>query len=347
MSSAESPSPSRLHPPIELPPALPFFDPGEDTPSYQAESLNSMRAFYEYTITRSDITSSFGFPILTRKLEGVQPGLYLVAGAPNLGKTAFMTHLAWQIAHHNDNYVCIFLTLDDNARTVYPRFCSIASRIPMNVFLMPRRLAGNPEFRSRYFEGLEAIARASDKIIVLDQEVGTDVEVVEKTLLRWKTAIEQAGLEKSLALFIDNFHDLTTSERHRMKEKNDRYEYVATQLKRISEQNNMPIFATTEVRKVGLKRPTLDDIRETGNIAYEANVVFGIFNEVGLKGEAAQIYYRTHEDGPKQPVLEVDFLKNKLSSYKGRLFYHFVPEMSYLQEADQETQDYYESRLRS
>lgn len=316
-------------------------------PAYQAENLRLMREFYEYTISQGNESASFGFPLLTEKLEGMHQGIFLVAGAPNLGKTAFMTHLAWNIINHNDNYAVIYLTLDDNNTIVYPRFCALAANIPMNVFKMPRRLAGNPEYQQKYFQGLERLARASDRLIVLDQRIGSDIETIEKTYKEYKQKFEEAGVNKTIILFIDSFHDISSVDRSKMKDDNERYKYVASELKRISMEYNIPIFATAEIRKIGPRRPTLDDIRETGNIIYEANVVFGIYNEVSIKGEAAQIFYRTYEDGPKQPVLEVDFLKNKVSSYKGRLFYHFIPEMSYLHEADPETQRYYETRLHS
>ena len=39
----------------------------------------------------------------------------------------------------------------------------------------------------------------------------------------------------------------------------------------------------------------------------------------------------------KQPVLELHFAKNKISSFKGRLFYEFYPELSRLEEPDEDS----------
>lgn len=334
------------HGAIQLPPVLPFLQAQQGLPQYQAQTLDAIREFYKYTIGRGQNNTTFGWPLLTRYMEGVNPGLYLIAGAPNLGKTAFMTHMAWNIAHQNKEFFCIYVTLDDNTKKVYPRFAAIASRLPMNVFSMPMRfLAGNPRYYEAYMRGMQALASSIDKMTVLDQSHGLEIEVIEETVYRYRDLL--AGTGRVPALFVDNFHDLETFDRTKMREKNDRYEFIATRLKALAVTANIPIFATTEVKKIGLRRPTQDDIRETGNIVYEADVIFGIYNEVSLKNEAAQIYFLTEEDGPKRPVLEVDVLKNKLSSYKGRLFYHFVPELSYLQEGDIERQRYYESRLHS
>lgn len=71
-------------------------------------------------------------------------------------------------------------------------------------------------------------------------------------------------------------------------------------------------------------------------IAYEAKAILLCYNEVGLKGESASVYYNRGEPEFaqfKQPVLEVKVGKNKYTSYKGRMFYEFQPERSYLKEA--------------
>lgn len=331
---------------VRLPEVLPFLQARQGLPQYQSQTLDVIREFYEYTLRRGQNNTTFGWPLFTQRMEGVHPGLYLVAGASNLGKTAFMTHMAWNLAHQNQEFFSIYVTLDDNAKKVYPRFAAIASRIPMNVFSMPMRfLSGNPRYYDAYMRGMQALANSIDKMTVLDQSHGLEIEVIEETVYRYREAL--AGTGRVPALFVDNFHDLETFDRTKMREKNDRYEYIATKLKGLAVSANIPVFATTEIKKIGLRRPTQDDIRETGNIVYEADAIYGIYNEVSLKGEASQVYFITEEDGPKRPVLEVEVLKNKLSSYKGRLFYHFVPEMSYLQEGDLDRQQYYESRLHS
>lgn len=95
---------------------------------------------------------------------------------------------------------------------------------------------------------------------------------------------------------------------------------------------DVPIVCTGEFRKInGYRRPGVDDIRESVKIKYEAKSILLIYNEVSLKGEAAQIFFNLQGKPTKQPIFEVKFGKNKYSSYKGRIFFYFFPEMAYFQ----------------
>ena len=88
----------------------------------------------------------------------------------------------------------------------------------------------------------------------------------------------------------------------------------------------------------------MDDIRETVKIAYEAKAILLCYNEVGLRGEAASIFYMRggqEFENIKQPVFEVKIGKNKFASFKGRLFFEFMPELSYMKAATKERSEAY------
>lgn len=67
------------------------------------------------------------------------------------------------------------------------------------------------------------------------------------------------------------------------------------------------------------------------------------YNEVHYKGENAEVCFMRKNNPLKQPVLEVHFAKNKFSTYKGRVFFEMYPEMSRLEEPDEQSQKYYSS----
>src|SRR6185312_15425623 len=97
-----------------------------------------------------------------------------------------------------------------------------------------------------------------------------------------------------------------------------------------------PVITTGEFKKLnGFRRPALDDLRESVKIKYEAKAILLCHNEVGIKGEAASIYFERKGKAKKQPIFEVKFGKNKMGGFKGRLFYEFYPEIAYFEEADQ------------
>mgnify|MGYP002514940018 CR=1 FL=1 len=93
-------------------------------------------------------------------------------------------------------------------------------------------------------------------------------------------------------------------------------------------QYNIPLVCTAEMKKInGDRRPILDDIRECVKIKYEAKAIILVYNEVHYKGESSEIFFNRNGYMMKQPVLELHFAKNKISSFKGRLFYEFYPEL--------------------
>lgn len=75
-----------------------------------------------------------------------------------------------------------------------------------------------------------------------------------------------------------------------------------------------------------------DDIKESGKILYEAKGVMLCYNEVSLRGQQATVHYNRPDNPDKQPVYEVHVGKNKFSSYKGRMFFEFIPECASFRE---------------
>jgi replicative DNA helicase len=77
----------------------------------------------------------------------------------------------------------------------------------------------------------------------------------------------------------------------------------------------------------------MDDIKEANKIAYKAQATILCYNDVGLKGESANVYWQKDGSPAKQPVLEAFVGKNKLSDFKKRIFFEFMPELAYCKEA--------------
>jgi replicative DNA helicase len=104
------------------------------------------------------------------------------------------------------------------------------------------------------------------------------------------------------------------------------------------------MICSAELKKLnGVRRPSLDDLRETVKIKYEAKAVLLVYNEVHYKGESAGVYFLWQNEPLKQPVFEVHFAKNKFHTYKGRLFFEFYPEMARFEEADPQAAKAYAS----
>lgn len=308
-----------------------------ELPDYQVEMLDIIDHVDEYAWERGELGGlDFGFPQLTRAVNGLQPAMYLIAGPPNVGKSAYALQLAWQVAHNNEDAYVIYWALDDRKEDILPRVVSMDQRVPINVIKIPERYVGQENLMQRRTQGLNRLRGSVDKFKLLDQGEGQTIEKLEEIIQRHKMHLEMNDPDKKLVVFVDNFYDLM-SESQTFNGDNQKYEYIATKMDDMIEQYDVPIVSTAELRKLnGNRRPTPDDLRSTIKLQYMAKVIMLCYNEVGFRGEAANVFWQKHNVEEKQPVLEVRLGKNKLGSFKGRLFYQFWADQSYLCEVPKE-----------
>ena len=76
------------------------------------------------------------------------------------------------------------------------------------------------------------------------------------------------------------------------------------------------------------EKPSIADLKESGRYEYDATAVFMVINDVSRNGQNASIFYNKPDDNEKHPVIEVQWAKNKASSFKERIYYYFEPNYS-------------------
>ena len=289
-----------------------------------------------------------GFPQMTEALEGLQPGIILIAGQPNVGKSAIVLQMALQVAQSNDKVYCMYHSIDDNIKEMLPRAAATLARVPINQIKFPQKLEQEGQIRAleRRARALQEIKQLSSRFGIRDSLYngeGADIEAIEHSVKHMRMSLPE---DVKICLFIDNFHDLNSKTITRTESEAKRYEYICDKLTSMANNYDMPIVCSAELKKLnGTRRPTAEDVRESVKIAYEAKAILLCYNEVGLKGEAANVYWDDPSREGKQPVLEVHFGKNKLSSFKGRLFYNFWPEMSRLEEVGKEGSNVHRAKI--
>jgi replicative DNA helicase len=316
----------------------------EDTrPRFQTIMMDTIDEMDSYSWRRGEMGGlDWGWDQLNKALEGLNTGVHLFAGQSNVGKSAIMMQLAQQVAranrviderHPRKAYV-LYFSLDDTANELLPRFISIDQRIPINAVRFPKKFQHDQHIMERRAEGIKNLKEMTLNFGLMDANQGTDIEFIEETAKRYAFELAKLDEQYQIVLFIDNFHDITLKDvRGGGNDNNSKYDFIAGELSRIATQLDAPIVCTAEFRKLnGNRRPQLDDIRETVKIIYEAKAIILCYNEVGLRGQQATIYFNKPDSDEKQPIFEARVAKNKFSSFKGRLFYEFFPEMSFFKE---------------
>lgn len=292
-------------------------------------------------------------PIFTEKIEGLDTGLYMFAGEANMGKTAIAVNLLWDFCTNPDNKLFgLYFSLDDSSQEVIPRIIAMDQRIPISIAAKPKRyqnLIDQGDERAEYYAdlmekreaGIEHLKELASHFRIEDGRTITCAEQILDYCIKAQNYVKGIDPEYNIIVCIDSLSDLTFKDKN-FKSDKELNDHIAKQVKKWAvEILDVPIFGTLHLKKIEQnRRPTIADVKESGRYAYEASVLFLVHNDVSRNKQAASIY-NVNESNERVPVIELDWSKNKKSSFKGRTYYNFIPDFSLATEASQERMEYW------
>lgn len=260
---------------------------------------------------------------IAKYTDGIQPGLYIVAAETNIGKTAFLINLFLDILVANPHTKGLYFSLDDSKKVITNRLIAYESLLPINQI---QRKQQNSIDQEKVREAYSSLINLydQDRFNIFDI---SDVGHIDKLEL-----IIRESAQSNLFVFIDGLYNLEVSEeigsQFQLRELNiDR----ANKIKALVDSYDIPIVVSGELRKKAKheginKKPTIDDIMETGKLAYNANLVWLLYpeNMENFKEE-------------EEPHIILDYAKNKLSWYKGRSMLRFIKAKGMLREVREDT----------
>lgn len=280
------------------------------------------------------------FPLLDKALDyNILPGLYLIGAAPNTGKSALLIQLARNIADLNDNVHVAYHAFDDNDSEILPRYIACKEKITISQAKNPARYQDDAVVMEKRNNAIKHLYMNANKLSLWDANDGIDLESIET---RIKDLRMYYGEETRLVIMLDSIYDLVVLENLTEKQT---HEKIARTVKGWCKTYNVAIIATAHLKKTGGRRPTMEDLKENNRLEFETNFALLLYNEVGLKEEEADIYWVTDESEEKMPVIEARVGKNKYSSFKGTIFYEFIPDFSFVMEVSKEQSARYVSLM--
>jgi len=246
-------------------------------------SLKTIERLYEQKQAVTGVPT--GFADLDRITAGLQPSdLIIVAGRPGMGKTALATNIAYNVARawrgevradgHIDTVnggIAGFFSLEMSAEQLATRIIAEQSGIPSSTI----RRGGINE---RDFEKIKDVAIELQHLpFFIDETGGLTVAQLAARARRLK---RQKGLD---LLVIDYIQLLQGSSRRAMEGRVQEVTEITTSLKALAKELNVPILALSQlsrqVENRDDKRPQLSDLRESGSIEQDADVVLFVFRE--------------------------------------------------------------------
>lgn len=317
--------------------------------------VNDMLSIKQYTENRemhTGINIGPHFSTLAVALAGDLRGKFVIGGGTgNTGKTSMFCNLMLYLAENNDDIISVMFTIDDSSTEFIPRMVALdmAKRtyetnkdlfdlIEINKVSQPFLFEENVEYQAMEEERQQSWRNiinlgGKHKIIIKDSENGKSVDYINTTL----KDITSRYPDKRVIAFIDNFHlvDVPGYEDGRIKYKN-----LSHDLKHMCTKYGCTIFATAEYTKIapGVK-PTNNNLSETVALEYDANVIFHLYSELHSIREQSNKYFWGAQ-GQQYGIIEQDFGKNKVNSFKGTIYYKFYADKAFYTEISrQEAED--------
>jgi replicative DNA helicase len=295
------------------------------------------------------------FPEMEEKLEGWDSGMYLFAAESNVGKSAAMMNIQYDMCTYAPNKLFgLYYTLDDGKNEIIPRVIAMDQSIPISVASKPQRyqtlIDAGEEYASIYedmlkkrTEGLQKLKDYCNMFKIVD---GNKIKSAEDLIAHAKQAqlyVKSIDPEMNIVIAVDSVNDLRFSTKY-FGNTADKHSEIAKTVKDWSVELDCIVMGSCHLRKMNAnRRPTLDDLKESGEYVYESSVVFLLYNDVSKNKEAAKLYYSQDGIPEKRPVIEFDWAKNKKSSFKGRSYNYFTPEYSKMAECSKEVMRRFDS----
>lgn len=241
-----------------------------------------------------------GFKEIDNKLAGFQKSdLIILAARPSMGKTSLALDIARKAAVNHKVPVAIF-SLEMSSQQLVDRMLSAESQVDAWKLRTGHNLSVEQDFKSIG----EAIGRLSDAPIFIDDKPGNNI-------LQMRAVARRLKNEKKLGLIIVDYLQLMVPTN--VGKFNDNIVQQVTEisrsLKNMARELEVPVIALSQLSRAVEQRggkPRLSDLRDSGSIEQDADVVMFIHRESdmdnGGRKEEAEILIEKHRNGPTGTV---------------------------------------------
>ena len=256
--------------------------------------LNAIEKIEKASRTQGSVTGiPTGFIDLDYKMSGFQPSdLILVAARPSMGKTAFVLNIAQYMAFHNDVTTAIF-SLEMSKEQLVNRLLALESKVDSQNIR-----TGNLEDEewAKLIEGANIIGKSH---LIIDDKPGISISELRSKCRKYK-------MEHNLGIiFIDYLQLMTGSGRSESRQQE--ISEISRSLKALARELNVPVVALSQLSRAVEQRPDhrpmLSDLRESGAIEQDADVVMFIYrddyyNKDSENKNIAEIIIAKQRNGP-------------------------------------------------
>lgn len=210
-----------------------------------------------------------GFIDLDYQTAGLQPSdLILIAARPSMGKTAFVLNVAQYVAFHEDLCTAIF-SLEMSKEQLVNRLFSLESRVDAQ-----KLRTGNLQ-ESEWEKLIEGAGVIGNSQLIIDDTPGISISELRSKCRKYK-------LEHDLKLIIIDYLQLMSGS-GRSESRQQEISEISRSLKALARELDVPVVALSQLSRAVEQRPDhrpmLSDLRESGAIEQDADVVMFIYRD--------------------------------------------------------------------
>jgi replicative DNA helicase len=264
------------------------------------EIIKNYYEHIEFLVDHQDETLGVptGFRDLDDLLGGLQPSdLIIVAARPGVGKTSLAVSMAMNAALKQKAVVAMF-TLEMSGEQLVQRMISAQTGIDSQRL----RLGRIADLEWEQFT--QASAVLSDTAIFID-------DTPSPSPMEIRTKARRLAAEYALDLIIIDYLQLMQGGERRSENRVQEISYISRALKGLARELNVPVVALSQLSRAVEgrtdKRPVLSDLRESGSIEQDADIVMFIYrdemyDEDSARANIADIIVAKHRNGPTDTV---------------------------------------------
>lgn len=238
-----------------------------------------------------------GFPELDNKLAGFQKSdLIILAARPSMGKTSLALDIARKTSIQHKIPVAIF-SLEMSSQQLVDRMLAAESQVDSWKLRTGHfdKISASGEFQAIN----EAMGRLSEAPIYIDDQPGNNI-------LKMRAVARRLKNEKGLGLIVVDYLQLMLPTNSRNSDNMvQQVTEISRSLKNLARELEVPVLALSQLSRAVEQRggkPRLSDLRDSGSIEQDADVVMFIHREnnqeEGGRKEEAEILIEKHRNGP-------------------------------------------------
>ncbi|MCR5796704.1 MAG: replicative DNA helicase [Eubacterium sp.] len=235
-------------------------------------ALDALKNIYDASQTSGSVTGvSTGFYDLDRKTAGLQPSnLVLIAARPAMGKTAFALNIAEYVGMKNKITTAIF-SLEMSKLELAKRLMSMNSKVDS------QHIRSGNLTDEEWNDLSESTLVLGESKIVIDDTPAISIQELRSKCRKLK-------LEQDLGLVIIDYLQLMNGSSGRKSEsRQNEISEISRNLKAIAREIDCPVIALSQLSRAvegrDDKRPMLSDLRESGAIEQDADVVMFLYRD--------------------------------------------------------------------